>query len=153
MSPPATERPDGAEVLKRFETCIDRQLDLCRALESLADDLPALADTHAAGLLLEKLKVTLAQCHGFEETQVFPALTAAVPDIGATLERLRTEHLEDEDLAAELGDALESYRTARSARAADELGYMLRGLFTALRRHLAFDRERIAPLYRRGRGL
>lgn len=153
MSPPAKQSPDGAAVLKRFEAGIDRQFDLCRALESLADGLPALEDAHEARLLLEKLNVTLAQSHRFEEALVFPALIGASAGIGATLERLRTEHLEDQGMAAELGDALESYRTGRNAAAADELGYMLRGLFTPLRRHLAFDRERIAPLYRRGLGL
>ena len=31
----------------------------------------------------------------------------------------------------------------------EEFGYLLRGLFVALRRHLAFDRDYVLPLYRR----
>ncbi|MFV0474554.1 MAG: hemerythrin domain-containing protein [Pikeienuella sp.] len=156
MPPPATidfdHASDYADVARRFEACIDRQFALCLALESLADSLPARMDTYEAIRLLEKLNATLRQIHRFEETMVFPVLMISARDLRETLERLRTEHLEDEDQAADIRDALETYVTHRGG-APDEIGYMLRGLFTAMRRHLAFDRDQILPQYRRSCGL
>ncbi len=153
MHSPATGTPDSFDVAKRFDACIGRQFDLCLALESLADSLPSCVDTYDAMTLVNKLNTTLRRCHRFEETMVFPVLRISNRDVGSILERLRIEHVEDEDHAADLRDALETFVTCRRTAAADEIGYMLRGLFTALRRHAAFDRDHILPLYRRSAGV
>lgn len=153
MHPSAAGPPDSFGVARRFDACIDRQFELCLALEALADSLPSRVDTYAAMNLMDRLTTTLRRCHRLEETMVFPVLRIATHDMDPILERLRTEHVEDEDHAADICDALETFVTRRGNAAADEIGYMMRGLFTALRRHLAFDRDQILPLYRRSCGL
>jgi hypothetical protein len=150
---PAAEFPKGTEVAERFDVYIDRQLDLCLGLESLADSLPARVDTHAAMILSERLEVTLQRSHEFEELSIFPILRISNRDLGATLDRLRDEHFEDEGHAADLREAVRAYVSHRSSGRPEEMGYILRGLFTSLHRHLAFDREFVLPLYRKNCGL
>ncbi len=152
MHPSGADLPDSLGVAKRFDACIDRQIELSLALEALADSLPSRVDTYAAMILMDRLTTTLKRCHRLEETMVFPVLRISCVDVGPILERLRIEHVEDEDHAADLRDALEAFATHHRTAAADELGYMLRGLFTALRRHAAFDKDHVLPLYRRSCG-
>lgn len=133
----------------RFEDCLTQQVTLCRALETLADGLPSHVDTRAAAALTDALCATLQRCHRMEEVVVFPALLAANPDMQATIDRLRGEHVEDEDQAGEVRDAIAAFVLFQKRHDVEEIGYMLRGLFVSLRRHLAFDRDYILPLYRR----
>ena len=149
MRPPPTGPVDRFGVARRFDACLDRQLELCLALEALADSLPSQLDTHAAMMLVNRLPSTLARCHRLEERMVFPVLRISNRDLSPILERLRTEHLEDEDQAEDVCEAVKTFVTHRSKAGAEEIGYMLRGLFTQMRRHVAFDREHVLPLFRR----
>jgi len=133
----------------RFETCLAQQVDLCCALETLADALPSRVDTRAATLLAETLQETLYHCHQMEESLIFPALLAARPDMLSTITRLRAEHVEDQEQACEVKDAIMAFVILQKRKDVEEFGYLLRGLFVALRRHLAFDRDYVLPLYRR----
>lgn len=133
----------------RFETCLAQQIDLCCALETLADALPSRVDTRAATLLAETLQETLHHCHQMEETFIFPALLSARPDMLSTITRLRAEHVEDEEQACEVKDAIMAFVILQKRKDVEEFGYLLRGLFVALRRHVAFDRDYMLPLYRR----
>ncbi|MCF7701633.1 hemerythrin domain-containing protein [Loktanella sp. M215] len=133
----------------RFETCLAQQVDLCCALETLADALPSRVDTRAATLLAETLQETLHHCHQMEETFIFPALLTSRPDMLSTITRLRAEHVEDEEQACEVKDAIMAFVILQKRKDVEEFGYLLRGLFVALRRHLAFDRDYMLPLYRR----
>ena len=63
------------------------------------------------------------------------------PTLGATLERLKYEHCEDECFAEELTEMLERLGAADQTVNAETAGYMLRGFFTSLRRHVGFERE------------
>jgi hypothetical protein len=134
-----------ADLLAEF---LAEQFELCAELEALADSLPLRMDTYAAMSLLERLHATLHRCQRFEEGEIFPALATRRPDLRPTLDRLRAEHFEDQDQASDLRDAVEGFLTRREPPKAEEIGYMLRGLFTSLRRHLAFDRDVILPLCR-----
>ncbi len=149
MHGPTAFPPDSSGVARRFGACIDRQIELSLALESLADSLPSRIDTYAAMRLADQLTETLRRCHRWEEARVFPVLLLPGEDVGPMLERLRYEHVEDEDHAADLGEALAAFVTRQRDPAGGEVGYMLRGLFTALRRHAAFDRDHVLPLYLR----
>ena len=133
----------------RFETCLAQQIDLCCALETLADALPSRVDTRAATLLAETLQETLHRCHQMEESLIFPALLTAHPDMLSTITRLRAEHVEDEEQACEVKDAILNFVILQKRKDVEEFGYLLRGLFVALRRHLAFDQNYVLPLYRR----
>lgn len=148
-SRPFQTAPDdgaGRGLLATFDRCLAEQDALCRALEDLADSLPGRLDTHGAVLLLGRLGPLLRRCHHLEEEVIFPALRAARRDLGPVLDRLSAEHLEDEAQAGELEEAVVALAARWPAADAERLGYMLRGLFTALRRHVAHDRDRIRPL-------
>lgn len=151
--PPSIEMTDSLSAANQFDACIARQLNLCLALEALADTLPSRVDTRSAMILVDRLHPTLRRCHLLEEARVFPVLTASHCDISPILERLHTEHFEDEDHAADLREAIEEFVSRRARADAREISYMLRCLFTSLRRHLAFDRDYVLPLYRRALGL
>lgn len=151
--PPQRDVADKRDVAFWFDAGIALQFDLCRAVEAVADSLPSRIDTHAAILLAEGMQATLVRCHRLEETLIFPILRISHRRFGHVLDRLSAEHVEDEDQAAEMGDALKMLVAGQTGVSAAEVGYMLRGLFTPLRRHLAFERETILPLYRRTCGL
>ncbi len=128
------------------------QLDLCEKLEILADSLPHRIDTldcfHLARILYPELKSS----HNFEEQQLFPALAPLTRNdraLAASLERLLCEHWEDESYSQELTDTLTDWAKGRHPRNPEASGYMLRGFFEGLRRHIAFEREHIVPMLRK----
>ena len=132
-------------VVAVFQSHLVWQEDLCTALEALADSLPARFDTHSAKVLVSGLHPTLFQAHRFEEEVAFPILLARHIDLAITLDRLRGEHIEDQDRAIELQEAVADLVQDRSRRNAEVVGYMLRCLFSGLRRHLALEREHLLP--------
>ncbi|CTQ34343.1 hemerythrin domain-containing protein [Jannaschia rubra] len=132
-----------------FDDCLTRQFALCAALEALADSLPSNVDTLAATQLVEQLHPTLSYCQQFEETVVFPVVTRSKPQVELIVERLRHEHVEDIHHARDVCDSVTAFARNPVRLHANEEGYMLRCLFTSLRRHLAFDRDYILPLYLR----
>ncbi len=135
---PASTSPDARLRLeRRFAAHLDAQAALCAALERAADALPRAG----SGLrLLDDPQPLLCRSHAFEERELHPCLVALETGIEPTLRRLRLEHMEDEAAAGELNEAL-----ARSVDA-ERLGYMLRGVFRPLGRHLAYEREQLLPL-------
>lgn len=132
-----------------YERCLIQLEALCRALERLADALPSRVDTRGAELLAQTLQQALRTCHQVEADVVFPVLLNTHPEMGATIARLRAEHVEDEDQACEVTDAILTFVIVPKRKDVEELGYLLRCLFVSLRRHLAFDRDYVLPLYRR----
>ena len=143
MNPPHI---GSASVGALFTLHLARQEELCAALEGLADDLPHRIDTHCGLMLARRLQPTLRRAHRFEETVVFPLVAARRMEICGTLACLRGEHLEDEDQAGEIADAITRLACDRSRREAETVGYMLRGFFIGLGRHLAFERDHLLPL-------
>lgn len=148
MREPRTVPDHIGDPADRFNACLQEQFALCHALEALADALPIRGDTRAATALAARLDATLRRCHRMEEAVVFPALLRRDPEMQPIIDRLRREHVEDEDHASELRDALATLTTECKRRDVEEIGYMLRCLFTALRRHLAFDLDHVLPLCR-----
>jgi hypothetical protein len=128
-----------------FEAHLSRLEELCAALEALADSLPARFDSRSGLLLVRGLHPALRRAHRFEEGVVFPTLLARDIRLAAVFDRLRGEHVEDEDRASELREAVADLARAPSRRDADVVGYMLRGFFSGLRRHLALDRDLLLP--------
>lgn len=148
MSQPCAS-PEPISSPAHFDAVLDQQLKLCHALEALADSLPDQIDTASAMKLAEDACEMLRDCHDLEENVVFPALMAADPQMDTVLERLRAEHVEDEDLANDLRRALAGFGRGQPRNESEQVGYMLRCLFTSLRRHVAFERDHLLPLYRR----
>lgn len=126
------------------------QLVLCHRLEFIADSLPYFVDRQACIGVAQTLGPLIHQAHRLEEDIVFPAVRdrwKALINIDKTLERLRDEHLEDEGFAEELHDALMAYGCGENRPGPEAFGYMLRGFFEGLRRHIAFEKEMILPLF------
>lgn len=122
-------------------------LGMCELLEDIADSLPNHIDPKKCSRAAEMLEPLIKRVHRFEEDEIFPRYAGDAPSrsLQKTLERLRAEHCEDECYAEELSDAL--YRVSSSADpvSSETLGYMLRGFFEAIRRHIAFEREQFSP--------
>jgi len=140
------------QVIATMRNNLATQLLLCEQLEAIADSLPGEIDTQKCLLAARTLYPAIKRAHDFEEGEVFPLLSAeidsrdsgALSPLASSLERLRYEHWEDESYAEELTDALSGKIT--DAANAETVGYMLRGFFEGLRRHIAFENEFILPL-------
>lgn len=149
MQPFHTTGPLRGRTSLRYALLISRQEQICRDLETLADQLPHRVDTLAARLLADALHPVLRACQDLEETHVFPAILHRDAAIAPTLARLRAEHVEDEDHAAVVAETIMCFLSAPRHADANRLGYLIRGLFQPLLRHTAFDRDIILPLFRR----
>jgi len=123
------------------------KLRLCDALESIADALPNVDRFSCLGMA-NSIVPLLRDSHRLEETVIFPAYEAASSLTGAdfsSTSRLRAEHVEDECFADEVTEQLLGIGRGRAVENAEALGFMLRGFFESLRRHIAFEREHILP--------
>lgn len=121
------------------------QLALCRELEDIADSLPTSINRQKCIYAAKALGPLIKGIHHYEETVLFPQLQAnpdATESLGPTLERLKFEHCEDECFAEELTDALLKLGSGASVNM-EAVGYMLRGFFEGIRRHIAFEREHL----------
>ncbi|WP_325463097.1 hemerythrin domain-containing protein [Pararhizobium sp.] len=125
-----------------------RKIAICAELETIADCLPANIDHLTCLQVAATLLPTLRLAHDYEETVVFPAYEKAVADSGRALstDRLRGEHISDACFAADLTGILLDIGHGGAVQQPETLGFMLRGFFDSLRRHVAFEREHVAPL-------
>lgn len=122
----------------------EEQLALCNSLEEIADSLPAEINRQKCVYAAKVLQPLIRELHSGEENLVFSWIERAFrgdPTIGATLERLKYEHCEDECFAEELTEMLERLGAADETVNPETAGYMLRGFFTSLRRHVGFEQE------------
>lgn len=121
------------------------QLALCRELEDIADSLPASINRQKCIYAAKALGPLIKGIHHYEETVLFP-MSQRDPDaavhLESTLERLKFEHCEDECFAEELTDALLKLGSGERVNM-EAVGYMLRGFFEGMRRHIAFEQEHL----------
>lgn len=118
--------------------------DLCDALEHLADGLPENVDRQTCLHLARHVGPAIARRHQVEEEQVFPLLTRArtLPlDSEAAISLLRMEQLEEVCGAEELAEVLLAYGEGHPITSPDTTGYILRGFFNALRRHIGLSEQ------------
>ncbi len=134
-----------------FDGHLQTKLNLCCALETLADSLHIGANLARGPDLLHSTSTLLRRAHSFEEQRAFPELRRTYPQdrrLLDTLTRLEGEHFEDRGYADELQEAFTEFLSTDPDAHANEFGYMLRGFFSTLRRHIAFEREHIVPKLR-----
>lgn len=135
----------GVRDLAWLDRAHGEQLALCRELEEIADSLPTTINRQKCIYAAKALGPLIKGIHHYEETVLFPTLQAS-PDateaLGPTLERLKFEHCEDECFAEELTDALLKLGSGERVNM-EAVGYMLRGFFEGIRRHIAFEREHL----------
>jgi len=143
----------------RATPCLDvsriheEKLALCDALEAIADSLPKV-DRFECLRVGSELAPAMRRSHEFEESRIIPLYEASDP--GATravsAARLRAEHLADECAAADVSEELLRIGHGGPVRNPEALGFMLRALFEAQRRHIAFEREHVMPTLGLGEG-
>lgn len=142
QSPPA----GIAETMRHY---LREQARFCDRLETIADLLPDGVDARDCLLMAQNIVPLVKRAHAFEEGTVYPLLMSRphLPqELLTTLERLRFEHLGDEEFAGDLCSSLRQFVTDRASCNVESLAWMLRGFFESLRRHVAFEREHILPL-------
>ena len=125
-----------------------RQLALCAELEEIADSLPDAADRQRCLHLARALCPLVAEAHELEERVLFGRLGELehiLPEMAASIERLRWEHFEDQCFGEEIRDALHALGRGDACISGEALGYMLRGFFEGMRRHIAFESEVLVP--------
>lgn len=128
----------------------EEQLQLCAELESIADSLPARVDAERCMRAAATLAPLIRGVHDYENTVLFPqieAQAAQTPDLSKTIARLKTEHFEDECFAEELAERLMQLGSGGRGINMEATGYMLRGFFEAMRRHIAFERDYFSALW------
>lgn len=136
-------RDDGKSIAWWKETH-RLQLALCDALEAIADSLPGSIVNQDCLLAAQDLGRLIRDVHAYEEETLFPALRhhyAMSPDFNAAVDRLTFEHLADECYADDIAEKLIYVGSGGRDVNMEALGYMLRGFFEALRRHIAFERD------------
>lgn len=134
------------ELLERLNGAHAELLAICDRLEGIADSLPNTLNIRQCREAAGELVPVVTRAHRIEEEEVFPAIAGAARTaaLQKTLDHLRTEHCEDECFAEELADALQ--QAGEGKVQPETLGYMLRGFFEAMRRHINFERERFLTL-------
>ncbi len=123
-------------------------LRLCGLLEEVADSLPASIDRRKCLMIACELEPLVRGIHRFEEETLFPAYRRVLEEQGKgrdSVERLLSEHVQDECFAGELTEALLLLGHDGMVENPEALGFMLRGFFEAKRRHVAFEREHVLP--------
>lgn len=126
-------------------------LSLCDALEAVADSLPGRVDHSLCRHLAQSLTMVLQRAQQVEERLAFPLLEtwqSGGVALADALTRLRQEHQTDQSYAADIEEVLRAYGDGWPVLSADAAGFMLRGFFEALRRHIAFEQQLLIPLLR-----
>lgn len=141
-----------ASVAATFRAYLLEKDRFCDRLETVADLLPDGVDPRDCLLLAQNIVPLVKRAHQFEENTVFPLLLAdrnMPEELKDSLDRLKFEHLGDEEFANDLCLSLREFVTNRPGANIESLAWMLRGFFEGLRRHVAFERVHLLPLVER----
>lgn len=133
------------------------KLALCDRLEAIADALPSNVSRLECEAVARSIAPLLQQAHRLEEDVVFPfcgVLSGGSLAVAGSVERLRGEHREDASYGEEVAEALLQIGARQPDLGAEALGFMLRGFFGGLRRHIAFERDYVTMIAegREGKG-
>lgn len=145
----ATTPPKCAQVSATYRSFLREKADFCDRLEYIADLLPDRADQQDCLLLAQNIVPLVRRAHIFEEETVFPLLLvnlSASQSLKDSLERLKLEHMCDEEFASDLCLSLREFVINRPSANPETLAWMLRGFFDGLRRHIAYEQELLLPL-------
>jgi hemerythrin-like domain-containing protein len=127
------------------------QVQMCDAMERIADGLPDEVDRRLCAQVASCLEFDLPLHHHDEEFALFPLLRRrALPEDGldGILDRLAAEHSSDNDFASEIAEALDTLGQGGRPQNPEMLGYMLRGFFDRYRRHVQWENTLVMPLAR-----
>jgi hypothetical protein len=140
----AARVPLGVKSIAWWKEAHRLQLALCDDLEMIADSLPGNIVNQDCLFAAKSLGRLIRDVHAYEEETLFPALRPMFQSSGEftnAVDRLIFEHLTDECYADDIAEKLIYLGTGGREVNMEALGYMLRGFFEALRRHVAFERD------------
>jgi hemerythrin-like domain-containing protein len=123
-------------------------LGLCDMLEDIADSLPNSVDGNACTCAAFALRHRVGVHHAMEEAALFPLLNARAGNdlvFKRTLKRLQDEHRTDEGYCDEVLELLTLLSKGNLPENVEAAGYLLRGLFECMRRHIAFEEDHLLP--------
>ncbi len=145
---PGVEPLSGGGVLAFVVRDHEAQSSICDMLEEIADSLPGHIDQNkcvcAAMALTHRVKVH----HHVEEAILFPRIIARAPGdcvLHSVFSRLEGEHRTDEGHCDEAIELLTQISSGTIPPNVEAAGYLLRGLFEGLRRHIAFENDYVIP--------
>ncbi|MBU2580724.1 MAG: hemerythrin domain-containing protein [Alphaproteobacteria bacterium] len=150
-------RGDAGQPLDRIDPIAVIEVDhllkfeLCDVLERLADGLPHETIKSQAEVAVTVLRQGLPDHIVLEERYLFPLLKKrnnGDARVRSVLEQLEHEHDHDEAFSFEIAEELERLADDGRASNAEMLGYMLRGYFVSLRRHIKWENATVLPLAR-----
>jgi len=134
-------------VLAAYHAVRREQLELCDRLEEIADSLPDQVDTQRCIDLSRTVIMVLSRAQKVEEEYFFPALRISrVAEVEVALNNLQLHHTGDVCYAEELSEALLTLGEGSPVHDPEVTGYMLRGFFEGVRRHIAFEEQLAAEL-------
>ena len=147
-----TERPGSNlspdTIANELKFHLEKQEAVCTALENIADTLPDDIDPQRCLQLAMSLVPLIHAAHRFEEDILFDALKESgkeADQLEHIFERLHGEHYEDESFAEEVAECLREIASGAKFNF-EKAGYMMRGFFEGLRRHIAFERDHLLPM-------
>jgi len=135
------------DLLLKFDSIRDELLVLCESIEAFADTLGGTPDWRVGALLAEQMQHLVQQSRLFDDTQLFPFLIRVAETNSALLRsvgHLKVEYIEDYDVAHEVTEMLNEFSGGTPRLSQDAIGYLLRGYFVSMRRHLAFKTDVLA---------
>lgn len=135
--------PNAQEVTEIVERHQSKQRAICQGLEQVADSLPLDVDPSLCMRLARGMLPALRSAHEYKEAHFYDLARRMLSDLGnvdAILERQRSEYVDNEMLAEEVAEELSQWGICAEHKSPEAMGYMLRGLFVALTRHLDFER-------------
>ncbi len=124
-------------------------LCICNHLEHIADTLPHRPDYDKCDSVAASLVPVLYNACRYEEDFLFPWLISTYDNnsrLKESLTRLYFEHVEDEAYAGEVVEML-NLISAQKQFEAETAGYMFRGFFEGMRRHIAFEKDHLYHLF------
>ncbi len=127
----------------------EQHLRLCDLLEEIADSLPDRIDQRQCVCAATALKYRINAHHQLEEDVLFPRMLARAAgdaELQRVLQRLADEHLTDEGHCDEAIELLSKLSRGIAPPNVEAAGYLLRGLFEGLRRHIAFENDHVLPI-------
>lgn len=136
------------DALEAFNISQREQLELCDLLEDIADSLPAGIDRQTCIHAAKALGPVVMRGQEIEERTLFSAVEKAGTiqiDPTAIIDRLRLDHMGNVYMCEEIFDVLISYGAGNPTHGAEATGYLLRGFFSGLRRHIALEQELLTP--------
>lgn len=124
-----------------------QKLRICGDLEMIADTLPGAVDRMKCLAVANVLLPLLRNSQRYEEEVIFPLYETGrdARAAQASTRRLKAEHVEDECFADEVTEVLLAIGHGAEIGNPEAVGFMLRGFFETLRRHIAFEREHMLP--------